>query len=100
MTMEQLAIYLWREMPLTGWGQMLAAISVFVGVSIYLQGKWIMQETSGKWKSFSKTTDGGVIETVNCSVSDGHHHGVKTARLGLSMSFFSLVAFVGLASLQ
>lgn len=99
MTLEQLTMYLWHEMPLTGWGSIIAAVLTLVGTGIYLQGKWIMRENSSYSKTITMTATGERTETVSSSIGNDWGYGRKISHSGLMLALFALVGYVGVMQL-
>ena len=99
MTLEQLTMYLWHEMPLPGWGSIIAAALTLAGTGIYLQGKWIMRENSSYTKTIAISATGEKTETMSSSIGNDWDYGRKIARSGLMMVFFSLVGYIGFMQL-
>lgn len=99
MTLEQLVMYLWRDMPLIGWACIVAAASACAGIAIFLEGRFIMRASTTHTRMQSATAEGGVVETESYSVSTGYGYGQKMARNGLWIMLTSFAAFIGFIQL-
>lgn len=99
MTLEQLITYLWRDMPLIGWGCVVSAAVVCAGVAVLLEGRAIMRVNSSHARMRSVTADGLVVQTETASVSQDYWYGHKIARTGLMMMLFALISFFGFLQL-
>lgn len=93
--LEQLVMYLWRDMPITGWSAIFAGIAALVGAGFYLQGKRVIRENSSDPQTLWLTAEGDVIQSQSYSVAPTFESGRRLARLGLTLTFLALIAYAG-----
>jgi hypothetical protein len=94
-SLKNIILYVWQEMPFMGWGVFFAGILVIIGLAIYLNGKLIMKYSSFTKLSVSTDENGIERKVVTSGISDDYDNGKKTARLGLLMTMSSFVALIG-----
>lgn len=99
MTLEQMTMYLWHDMPITGWIQILALVSMLGGLAIYFEGKSVMRDNSFVSTSTAAGPDGYMVTSSSCGVGNYYDYGRRTSRRGLVIVAFSLVALISLAYL-
>lgn len=99
MTLEQLMMYLWHDMPVTGLIAILALVSMLGGLAIYLEGKSVMRDDSFAATSTSARADGSMVTFTSYSVGNDYNYGRRTSQRGLAIIAFSLVALISLVYL-
>lgn len=97
MTLEQLATYLWRDMPLSGWIVILSVVLAVAGMVIYLDGRAAMRANSSHSKSVVVTESGKRVVAESYGRGSGFDAGKRQAYLGLATIFFALVALIAQA---
>lgn len=99
MTLEKLVMYLWNEMPLTGWGYIFWTIALMVGIYLYLNGRRVMQQASIKSTLKSTASDGTELVSVSHGIGSDFPIGRSVANAGISIALFSGMAIYFLTRL-
>lgn len=94
MTLEQLVMYLWHDMPITGWIAVLAFMSMLGGLAIYFEGNGVMRANSLVTTSTAAYPDGSVAVSKSYSVGNSYDFGRRTSWRGLIIVAFSLAALI------
>ena len=95
MTLELLISYLWHDMPMTGWGAIIAGCLAIAGTAIWLNGRLVMRVNSSYLTSVEVSADGVKRESVSSSFGIDYGLGKSMAQLGMWMVLFALVSLSG-----
>lgn len=92
-------MFLWRDMPITGWSAVFAGLAAVAGAGAYLEGKRVMRANSSAPQTQWLTADGNVVQSDGYGVGRTFEWGRRIARLGMTMAFIALVAYACFMSL-
>lgn len=93
MTLDSLMEYLW-QMPLTGWGAIIAGCLVLAGINIYFDGRCVMKKNHVVSKATSISSDGIKHISISEGFTNDYAYGKRMSNLGIWIALFALIALI------